>query len=47
MALHGTPLELPPMFWARGPSAPSAACSSSLNVMLRTCADLGFATNRL
>ena len=47
MALHGTPLELPPMFWACGPPAPSAACSSSLNVMLRTCADLGFATNPL
>ena len=47
MALHGTPLELPPMFWECGPPAPSAACSSSLNVMLRTCADLGFATNPL
>ena len=47
MALHGTPLELPPMFWGCGPPAPSAACSSSLNVMLRTCADLGFATNPL
>ena len=47
MALHGTPLELPPMFWACGPPALSAPCSSSLNVMLRTCADLGFATNAL
>ena len=47
MALHGTPLELPPIFWACGPAALSAACSSSLNVMLRTCADLGFATNAL
>ena len=47
MALHGTSLELPPIFWACGPPALSAACSSSLNVMLRTCADLGFATNAL
>ena len=47
MALYGTRLELPPMFWACGPPALSAASSSSLNVMLRTCADLGFATNAL
>ena len=47
MALHGTLLELPPMFWACGPPAPSAACSSNPNVMLRTCADLGFTTNPL
>ena len=47
MALHGTPLSLPPIFWACGPPALSAACSSSLNVMLRTCADLGFATSAL
>ena len=45
MALHRTPLELPPIFWACGPPAPSAACSSNPNVMLRTCADLGFTTN--
>ena len=47
MALHETPLELPPMFWACGPPAPSAAYSSTLNVILRTCADLGFTTNPL
>ena len=47
MALHGTPLEIPSMFWACGPPAPSAACSSNPNVMLRTCADLGFTTNPL
>lgn len=34
MALHGTPLELPAMFRACGPSALRASCSSSLNVML-------------